>query len=244
MAGGPGDPIVVDGGRSELAVLWAGLPAVGAAAGWVLAATADWLAELRWIPMRGLFRLIDRLPDHTALLAAVAVGVLGGLVVAAVGTAERVVVTVGPERVRLRRRGSDREVPRRDVHTAYVDGKDLVLLAADGAELARERTDLSADRLRDAFRGHGWRWADADPHRDAYRRWVPDLPGLPPAADALLRARQRALEADKGGEARELRGELARCGVVVRDDGRRQYWRLTRSGGEDATSPEPEGGGR
>nr|WP_258545163.1 hypothetical protein [Micromonospora provocatoris] len=66
----------------------------------------------------------------------------------------------------------------------------------------------------------------AGPHRDAYRRWVEGLPGLPPGADALLRARQRALDGGHDGEARELHGELARLGVVVRDEGKRQYWRL------------------
>ncbi|PSK63604.1 hypothetical protein B0E53_04446 [Micromonospora sp. MH33] len=42
----------------------------------------------------------------------------------------------------------------------------------------------------------------------------------------MLRARQRAVDAGRGGEAAELRGELARLGVVVRDEGKRQYWRL------------------
>ncbi|MFG3710252.1 hypothetical protein [Micromonospora sp. NPDC047730] len=45
---------------------------------------------------------------------------------------------------------------------------------------------------------------------------MPGLPGLPVGADALLRARQKALDDDRGGEARELRGELARSGAVVR----------------------------
>ncbi|MFC0098495.1 hypothetical protein ACFFKH_13285 [Micromonospora marina] len=52
------------------------------------------------------------------------------------------------------------------------------------------------------------------------------LPGLPPGADALLRARQRALDGGHDAETRELHGELARLGVVVRDEGKRQYWRL------------------
>ncbi|MGN9808221.1 YqeB family protein [Micromonospora sp. BQ11] len=247
MAHGPGAPVVVDGGRAELAVMWGGFPALGVGAGWLLALGAGWLAEQRWAPWRGLFELVADLPDPTAAAAGAALGALGGLAVAAVGTAERLAVTVDRERVRLRRHGADQEVPRRVVRAVFVDRKDLVLLGSDGSELARQKSDLAAGRLREAFRSHGWPWTDTDPHADAYRRWVPGLPGLPVGADALLRARQRALDADRGGEARELRAELARCGVVVRDTGRRQYWRSTASApgpGEDRTSPEPEGGDR
>ncbi|MEH1097832.1 YqeB family protein [Micromonospora sp. CPCC 205561] len=245
---GYGTPTVVDGGAAELAVLWGGLPALGAGAGWLLAKGAGWLAGQPWVPAQDLFELVARLPDPQAGLGGVAIGTLGGLVVAAVGTAERLSVSVGTERVRLRRDRAERHVERRSVHAVFVDGKHLVLLGADDEEVARERSDLSADRLRAAFRAHGWPWAEGDPHRDAYRRWVPDLPGLPTGADALLRARQRALDADRGGEARELRGELARSGVVIRDDGKRQYWRLTRTAPRprprDATSPEPGVDGR
>ncbi|MCX4386441.1 hypothetical protein OG777_05800 [Micromonospora peucetia] len=224
-----GTPTVVDGGTAELAVLWGGFPVLGAGVGWLLAEGAGWIAELPWAPAQGLFELVDGLPEAQASIGGVAVGMLGGLVIAAIGTAERLTVTVDTERARLRRSGSTREVRRRQVRAVFHDGKHLVLLGTDDDEVAREKSDLSAERLAAAFRGQGWPWTDTDPHRDAYRRWVPDLPGLPTGADALLRARQRALEKDKDGEARELRDELARTGVVVRDDRKRQYWRLTRS---------------
>ncbi|MEU9504776.1 hypothetical protein AB0D32_00645 [Micromonospora sp. NPDC048170] len=245
---GYGTPTVVDGGVAELVVLWGGLPALGAGAGWLLAAGAGWIAGLPWAPAQGLFELVAGLPDPQAGIGGLAVGALGGLLVAGVGTAERLAVTVGTERVRLRRDRADRQVERRPVRAVFVDGKDLVLLGAGDEELVRERSDLAVDRLRDAFRAHGWPWTEGDPHRDAYRRWVPDLPGLPTGADALLRARQRALDREKAGEARELRDELARTGVVIRDDGKRQYWRPTRAAPrprpQDATSAEPEGDGR
>ncbi|MFG2102555.1 hypothetical protein ACGFJ5_18360 [Micromonospora echinaurantiaca] len=240
---GYGVPTRVDGGATELAVLWVGLPAAGAGAGALLARFAGWIAELPWAPVQQLFEVVDRLPDPQAGIGGLAVGALGGLVLGAMGAADRLVVTVDVERVRLRRGGAEREVERRATRAVFVDGKDLVLLGGDDEELARERSDLSAERLSDAFRGRGWPWTDGDPHRDAYRRWVPGLPGLPSGADALLRARQRALDKEKGGEVRELRVELARLGVVVRDDGKRQYWRLTRSavpGPDPATSGERE----
>ncbi|WP_433390472.1 YqeB family protein [Micromonospora sp. KLBMP9576] len=243
---GYGTPTRVDGGTAELALLWGGFPVLGAGAGWLLAAGARWITELPWVPFKGLFELVDGLPDAQAGIGGVALGALGGLAVAVLGTAERLTVTVDTGRARLRRGGGTREVGRRQVRAVFLDGKHLVLLGHEDEELAREKSDLSAARLATAFRAHGWPWTDADPHRDAYRRWVPGLPGLPAGADALLRARQRALDKGRDGEVRELRDELARTGLVVRDDRERQYWRLTRAAPEprDATSAEPEGDGR
>ncbi|GGM21628.1 hypothetical protein GCM10011608_02830 [Micromonospora sonchi] len=224
-----GTPSVVSGGAGELLALWAGIPVVGGLAGGLLAAGAGWVAGLPWAPVQGLFRWVNGLPDTYALGGGVALGLVAGLVIGAIGTAERVRVTVDGTRVRLRRGSTERETGRSETRVVFVDGKDLVLLDADDGELARQTSDLPADQLARAFREHGWPWAEADPHREAYRRWVPGLPGLPDGADALLRARQEALEAGRGDEARELRTELGRYGVVVRDEGKRQYWRLTRS---------------
>jgi hypothetical protein len=60
---------------------------------------------------------------------------------------------------------------------------------------------------------------------DQYRRWVDDLPDLPASANVLLKARARALDKGDGDEAAQLRADLARLGVVVRDENTRQSWR-------------------
>ncbi|MEU8287976.1 hypothetical protein AB0C01_26960 [Micromonospora sp. NPDC048905] len=233
---------VVSGGATELAVMWGGFPLVGAGLGWLLVATTGWLARLPWVPFGDLVEWLDRLPEPQATFGAVAVGVLAGLVVAGIGTAERLIVTVDAAQVRLRRSDQDRAVARVDTRMVFLADKHLVLLDGDGAELARESTDLPAAQLAEAFRTHGWSWADEDPHRSAYRLWVSGLPGLPAGADALLRARERAIERDRRDDARELRRELGRLGVVLRDEGKRQYWRLTTRavapGSEQPTSAE------
>ncbi|WBB70702.1 hypothetical protein [Micromonospora sp. WMMD812] len=227
MDGAPGSRITVSGGATELVVMWAGFPLLGAAAGWLLAAAAGWVADLPWAPAQGLFEALSRLPQPQVTIGAAVVGAVAGGLLAGAGHAERLTVGVDGAGVGLRRDGRQRDVARREVRVVFVDGKDLVLLDADGGELVRERSDLDRDRLRSAFRAHGWPWAEEDPHRAAYRLWVPGLPGLPVGADALLRARQDALTRDRRDDVRELRRELGRIGVVVRDDERRQYWRLT-----------------
>ncbi|KOX09176.1 YqeB family protein [Micromonospora sp. DT68] len=235
---------VVTGGPLELAVMWGGFPLLGAGAGWLLSAATGWLTRLPWMPFGDLIEWLDRLPEPQATAGTIAVGVLAGLVVAGVGTAERLIVTVDAAQVRLRRSDQNRTIARVDTRVVFVDGGHLVLLDSEGAELARESTDLPADRLAAAFREHGWGWADDDPHRSAYRLWVPDLPGLPAGADALLRARETAIGKDRSDDVRELRRELGRLGVVLRDEEKRQYWRLSgravAPGTEQRTSPERE----
>ncbi|TDC81813.1 hypothetical protein E1193_13555 [Micromonospora sp. KC606] len=215
---------VVDGGIAELAVMWVGFPLLGAGLGAALTAVSGWVAERPWVPF-DWFEFLAQLPEQQAYAVGCALPALAGLVLAYIGTRERLIVTVGRTAVRLRHDGHEQEVSRGTVAGVFVDGAALVLLGVDGGELAREKSDLSRDRLAAAFGGHGWPWRDEDPHREAFRRWVDGLPGLPAGADALLRARQRALDADRGGEVRELRAELSRLGVVVRDEGKRQYWR-------------------
>jgi hypothetical protein len=140
---------------------------------------------------------------------------------------ERLTVTVTDDTVTLVRGGTTRSYGRPDVDAAFVDGKDLVLLARSGLELARERSDLRPERLAAALTRHGYRWrADGDPYREEFRLWVPDTPGLPSAANALLAARARALEKKAQDDVAELRAELLRLGVVVRDEQKRQYWRV------------------
>ncbi|MFF2833416.1 hypothetical protein ACFVSK_16765 [Cellulosimicrobium cellulans] len=92
-------------------------------------------------------------------------------------------------------------------------------------ELLHVRTELATDRLATAFRSHGWPWHDDDPWEEEFRRWVPGDPSLPPSADAVLRARAAMLQSDKTSDVVDLRRELARLDVVVRDVDKVQHWR-------------------
>ncbi|SEG73905.1 hypothetical protein SAMN04489712_110168 [Thermomonospora echinospora] len=236
MAAKPVDGVtVVRRERWERALVWVGLPLAGAVLGWLVWALAGWVASLRGLPMRGPFKAIDALPEPAALLGCLAVGVVLGAVFAAVAESEYVTVAVSDDEVVCTRGGDSQTVPRAEVSGVFVDDGRLVLLGHEAQELAvhsaREGADLPpTGRLADAFTAHGYPWLPGgDPYQDRYRRWVPDMPGLPLGADALLRARDRALSSGDKEESAQLRGELGRLGVVVREDGKkRQFWRTTR----------------
>jgi hypothetical protein len=222
---------------AESTLAWVGVftvfPLLGAGAGWLLLWSTGWLADLPVVPFGRVIHWLDEdAPQPASTLVALAVGAVVGLLLAADGWEDRLTVVVSLEGVTLRRGRSSRTLPQSDVAGAFLDGKQLVLLNRSGGEAARETGDLGADRLRAAFAGHGFRWHDAgDPHAADYTRWVPGLPGMPAAADPLLRARAKALEKGDKDDAKELRAELGKLGVVVRDAGKHhQQYRLTTPG--------------
>jgi hypothetical protein len=208
------------------ALVWIGFPLLGAAGGWLLKVVAGWVASWPWGPSRGPFLLVAAVAEPHATIGALALGGLAGLVVAYLAALDRLTVTVAGDQVTMARGSTVRSVKHHQVGAVFMDGKQLVLLGRAGEELAREASDLEAGHLTDAFRTHGYPWrAEGDPFADRYRRWVEDEPELPAGANALLKARERAVTRRDGDDAAELRVELARLGVVVRDQRRRQYWR-------------------
>ena len=212
------------------AAVWAGLPLLGAALLLGVDRFADVVVRLPWTPLRGPFRLIQELPEPPATYGALALGTVAGLVLAGFVDAESLTVRLTRTEVQLSRPGVRRAVPRADVAVAFRDGDHLVLLGRTGRELAREPAHLSAARLARAFTAGGIAWSDADPYADAYRRWIPDSPEVPAVANAVFAARQTALRSGDERDITELRAELARLGLVVRDDRKRQYWRPAEPG--------------
>lgn len=218
--GAVGDERISESTGTRL-VRWAGLPVAGAVVVWLLKLLANWAVTLRWTPFRGPLELVDSIPEPWATVGALGVGLVGGLVLALVAHGERLDVTVSPDHVRLVGDEYEETFARADVSAVFVDRNQLVLLGSDTGELVRRPSELDVAALRAAFTRHDYPWRDGDPHADEYRRWVPGIEGLPPGADALLTAR-----AKNPDDAEELRGELARLGVIVRDEKRKQYWRL------------------
>jgi len=209
-------------------LMWLGFPLIGAGALWALSLAADWVAGLDWAPFQGPFKLAAGIPEPQATIGALLLGVVGGLLVAGIGAYESLKLTVRHHEVIVERKGATHTIGRSEIDSAFLDGKHLVVLGQDGAELAREPSDLDKEAVRKAFQAHAYAWRDGDPYKRDYRRWVQDDPDLPRAADAFLRARAKAVTDGKEDDARELRDELAKLGVVVRDEKKKQYWRAAR----------------
>jgi hypothetical protein len=138
---------------------WVGCPLIGGALGVGVWAIAAWVSNLPAFPFQGVFKVLTELPQPWATLAAVAGGLVLGLVFAAIWAHERLVVTVAPTRVTLVRGDKTRRIEA-ELEAVYLDAKELVLRTTDGREIAREKTDLGRPELAAAFAEHGYPWQD------------------------------------------------------------------------------------
>ncbi|MFC8076623.1 hypothetical protein ACFUN8_13920 [Streptomyces sp. NPDC057307] len=210
--------------------------AAGALLGWLVKLLANWLVGWDWAPLKGPAKLLNSIPEPWLTVLGVTAGVLLGVLVGFIALHESLTVRVSDTRLTLKIRDETRELRRADVGTVFLDGKFLVLLGRHTEELVREPFDLNRAALATAFTTHGYAWAAEDPHRADFHLWVPDTPGLPVGANALLTARAHAMrKTDSGEDVRALRAELNALGLAVRDESKRQYWRLP--------APPPDGNG-
>ncbi|GAA0555272.1 hypothetical protein GCM10010172_42440 [Paractinoplanes ferrugineus] len=198
---------------------WLGLPLAGGAM------ILMFLRVASWLPLPLPFGILRRLPEPAAGWIAISIGMALGLALASLVHREALTVQINPAEVVLSRPGVVNRVPLGQVAVAFHEHDQLILLGRTGRELAREPSYLSVRRIREAFLERGVAWTESDPYSSAYRRWVPGLPEIAATANALFEARQAALRSGDEGDGRELRAELARLGYVIRDEGKRQYWR-------------------
>jgi hypothetical protein len=166
-------------------------------------------------------------PDPWGTVGAIGIGAIIGLGFAGLMAQERLTVTVAPEHVTLIVGSSQRQFERAEIGSVFVDHKHLVLLDESGAEQARQPSDLDKAPLRRAFVDHDYPWRDKDPFAGHFSRWVEDTPELPLRVNALMAARDRALRKRDRKEAALLRTEIAKRGIVVRDEKKHQYWRTS-----------------
>ncbi|MEU5994281.1 hypothetical protein ABZ806_35370 [Spirillospora sp. NPDC047418] len=194
--------------------------------GWLLDLLAHWLVTLDRAPMQGPAELLVSVPEPWLAIGLISLGALAGTALILFDSLEQVSVTVSGERVVLKRAGHFQKIAREQIGHVFREKDRLVVLGPKGEEVAREKCDLGARRLAAAFTEYGYAWVDGDPYEDEFRIWAPRTPELPDLANALLAARADAMKSsDSGDSAKELRRELARIGIVVRDKGKQQYWR-------------------
>ncbi|MEK8228324.1 hypothetical protein NKG05_23100 [Oerskovia sp. M15] len=230
-----GEETVVAATTGDRVFLWTVLPVLGAASAVGLRWLAAWTAGLAWAPWQGLARTVDGLAESWGAWALGGLGVVGagaGLLLAQhlIEDMARVVVTgrlVGWSRRGTRRRSS---AARSATSSSTGSTSSCSMVRARG----RWVTELPARSLRAPSRSGRGRGARRTlpfvvPTLGRRRRGAAGKCGCAPAGRAAL------LDGDKKADAAVVRAELVKVGVVVRDDEKRQYWRLaTEDGGTGA----------
>jgi hypothetical protein len=210
-------------------VLFLGIPAVAVLVGLLLPVVARWVLGLSsGLPLRPLFRLIGSVNRPVEIVINLVIWLLLGLAVARVASKDATKMTLTDDELCFGT--GSRRITRADTAAVFLDGRKLVVLDGESRQLARDTPQASAATLADAFRAHGYPWQATDPYADLYRPWTPETPDLPPAANAVLAARETALLKKAAREVDYLREAAEKLGFVVRDRDTRQFWRpLVRS---------------
>ncbi|SCV42667.1 Uncharacterized protein yqeB [Bacillus subtilis] len=204
--------------------LYALLAIIGLTIGYFIPQFAKWALSLPWIPFEGPLRLVTSF--QAAAFITALLGMSAGIWFAHSVIAMLLSVKITDDTVELTKGKKVQTIRSDDIALVFIDHKRLVLLGTAGYELVREEIDEKPVNVEKAFRQHHYEWStDGDPFKDQFRRWIPDAPDLSPGAHALLKARHHALKDEETDDVEEFRLELAQLGIVVRDEGTRQYWR-------------------
>jgi DNA-binding CsgD family transcriptional regulator len=201
-------PTVLGFSLVDRLVIGAGAPLLGAGLGYLLPHVATWALKLPWVPLQGPLKLVASVHGPWAVAAFAGLGAVLGAGVAVLAIVESLKVTLTDNGIRLASDGKVSTVARPEVAAVFVDGRRLVVLDRDSRQLVRETCETKAAEIARAFRAHGYPWVDGDPYAALYRRWAPDTPDLPAAANALLRAREVAVAVGEGKSNAEIGADL------------------------------------
>jgi uncharacterized protein involved in high-affinity Fe2+ transport len=178
------------------------------------------------MPLRDWISIIASMKEPYATVGCVVVGAGAGAFCVRLVMRSSVAMSVTGKRIIWKAGGKPRKFERAEIGAVFFDGDDLILLGPAGDELTRADSNMEHDVVAATMTKYGYPWSDADPYLDDYRRWVDDMPGLSLAINALMKARQKALQENEADSAAELRADLAKLGVVIRQTDDRQFYRL------------------
>lgn len=215
--------------KSSMALIVIAIPLLCVAGALSLNFVANWMSGWSWVPFGFAIEGFANLPLGGRLAILAVLGVLVAVFFLFHAFKEHVTVTFARRSVQVTVPGEDIDetFADADVTAIFLDEDYFVVQGPRGNELFRHKCMLDREELAAACAKYGLPWRnDGDPFADEFRRWVPDIAGLPPGADALFAARQAAIEEDDEDDIAQLRQELLKIGVIVRDSQKKQYWRL------------------
>jgi hypothetical protein len=200
--------------------------AAGGLIGWFLPVLAKWMLKLPIVPVEKLFALIASSTSIWISIGAAVIGIAGGVLLTVIIFDENLEVTVSDYAVQLKVRDKTTTIGKKDITAVYMEKKQLVFLGQKSEELFREAVEAKVDAACEAFQQHHYPWAEKDPYESQYQRWVLGHPDFSEKANAFLYARETALKEDKKKDAKYLREDLARLGIVIKDERNGQYVRV------------------
>ncbi|WP_409179031.1 hypothetical protein [Brevibacillus fortis] len=216
---------VLNFSKTDKVILWLGFPLSGLVLGWFLPSIAKWGSSLPWIPFEGPLKLIASYNGAWVGFVTMILGLIAGIALTLFSFHESLETSVFDDKVTCKLRDDEILFKKKDISLVFMDKKQLVLVGNDEKELFRCKQELNKSRVSAAFIKHNYTWIDTDPFKHDFKIWVVDSPDLSPAANALLKAREIAIEKGNDEEAFQLAQELWKLKVSVKEKDKRQYYR-------------------
>ncbi len=221
------DPIRLEMSNLDKIIFLVIASAAGGALGWFMPKLAHWVGKLSFIPFSGAIEWFFSLNTPWMTWVGLVIGMIVGLLFSMYVFSETVKMKVTDEAMELTAKEQKRRMTKAEISAIYLEHKQLVFLGEKGEELLREeKPEVSTEKIREAFLIYDYAWKDTDPYAGAYFLWVEQHPELGELANTLLASREKALREEEAKKAKTIRQELANLGIVVYDEGSRQYIRI------------------
>lgn len=219
-------------------IIWYVIFSVGGMTlGYFFTRIVHWLIDLEWFmkwigdsnTFVFLMNLLEKIQSFTGDWSSVLLSVIGllcGLFLVHWLMEQNISIKMTDATVTVQNKLLNMEILRKDIQHVFLDNGELVIVGFSGHELLREPHDTSKHKIEQAFNKHGYPWrSEGDPYKDHYQLWFEDSPDLLIPENALMKAREKAIENDDEEAMRDLKSELAKLNIVVRDEDGLQYWR-------------------
>ncbi|MCC2251797.1 hypothetical protein JUJ52_17780 [Virgibacillus sp. AGTR] len=203
---------------------------VGGLLGWFIPVIIDWVLKLPFVPMEGIISIIDSLNHFWVSVVATIVGVIAGIAFIVYVFHVTLKVKVSDKQITLILGEMRRDINKQAISAIFMENKTLIILGENSKEIFREDLEVKKEEAKGAFLYYGYPWKNEDPFIKDYQRWELGNNQYPSDINSILYARERALKEDNEEEAKQLREDLAKLGVVIQDKQKAQYIRLIKQG--------------
>lgn len=203
---------------------------LGGVIGWYLPVIASWLMKLPFIPYSQFFEWIATLNNPWVSIITLCAGIIAGIIFIIYIFSENLQIVVNDLKIKTRLNDHENEFPKADIGAIYMDKKQLVFLGNDGQEIFRgDKPEGKPALIQQSFLQFGYPWKEEDPFEKDYFLWVTDHPDFNSHTNAMLSARENAIEEKKDKKIIDLQKELTKLGVVIKDRDGKQYVRKVKS---------------
>ncbi|AIK39330.1 putative yqeB [Bacillus pseudomycoides] len=206
---------------------------LGGLVGWFIPVIANWILKLPVVPMEKLFLFITSFNSLWVSIVASIIGIIIGMLLTLTIFDESLEVTISYTSLQLKLGDTVNTLEKSSISTIYMEDKQFIILGKNGNELYRAVIETKKGTVREALHNYHYPWEEKDPFHIEYQRWALGHPDFPEKINALLHARELALKEKKADTAKYLREDLAKLGVVIRDEKNGQYVRLIKDASDE-----------